>query len=165
MYKLFGEDQERSMQESLYTRGIMRRLRLLGNFWKHNQEISDPDVMNNYKPDYTPNLPRNNADIVNIAVQLNNTGLLSDQTLREFLATVTGVSADAEEQRLEDEKKQDPDANTTPLNEDPLQGVNPADLEEAKRRIAQSMQQNGDQPPMSATDFLIHTQRSGKNAK
>lgn len=165
MYKLFGEDQERSMQESLYTRGIMRRLRLLGNFWKHNQEISDPDVMNNYKPDYTPNLPRNNSDIVSIAVDLNNTGLLSDQTLREILATVTGVSADAEEKRIDDEKEQDPNTNTTPLDVGPLQGANPADVAEAKRQVAQKMQQEGEQPPMSATDFLIHTQRSGKNAK
>ncbi|QFR68459.1 phage portal protein [Companilactobacillus paralimentarius] len=29
-YKLWGNDQERSNQESLYTRGLMRRLRLLG---------------------------------------------------------------------------------------------------------------------------------------
>ncbi|KRL27329.1 SPP1 family phage portal protein [Limosilactobacillus frumenti DSM 13145] len=163
MYKLFGEDQERSMQESLYTRGIMRRLRLLGNFWKHNQEINDADVMNNYKPDYTPNLPRNNSDIVNIAVQLNNTGLLSDQTLREFLATVTGVSADAEEQRLQDEQEQDPDQNTTPFDGAPLQGVNPADLAEAK----QQAQQQGQQKPMNPVDFVssLQQQRGGNDAK
>ena len=160
MYKLFGEDQERSMQESLYTRGLMRRLRLIGNFWKYNSEISDPSVMNNYTPSYTPNLPRNNADIVNIAVQLNNTGLLSDQTLREYLATVTGVSADAEEQRLEDEQEQDPNQNTTPFDDSPLQGVNPADLAEAKRRIQQ-------QKPMNPVDFVSSLQqhRGDNNAK
>lgn len=160
MYKLFGEDQERSMQESLYTRGLMRRLRLLGNFWKYNSEISDPSVMNNYTPDYTPNLPRNNADIVNIAVQLNNTGLLSDKTLREFLATVTGVSADAEEQRLEDEKEEDPDQNTTPFDDAPLQGVNPADLAEAKQQVQQQEQQR----PSNPVDFVAQLQqRRGDN--
>lgn len=160
MYKLFGEDQERSMQESLYTRGIMRRLRLLGNFWNYNSEINDPDVMNNYKPDYTPNLPRNNSDIVNIAVQLNNTGLLSDQTLREFLATVTGVSADAEEQRLQDEQEEDPNQNTTPFDGGLLQGVNPADLAEAK----QQAQQQGQQKPMNPVDFVSSLQqRRGDN--
>lgn len=161
MYKLFGEDQERSMQESLYTRGIMRRLRLIGNFWQHNQEISDPDVMNNYTPTYTPNLPRNNSDIVNIAVQLNNTGLLSDQTLREFLATVTGVSADAEEQRLEDEKEQDPDQNTTPFNFAPLQGTNPTDLAEAKQQSQEH------QEPTNPVDFVAQLQqrRGDNNAK
>lgn len=155
MYKLFGEDQERSMQESLYTRGIMRRLRLLGNFWKHNQEISDPDVMNNYTPTYTPNLPRNNSDIVNVAVQLNNTGLLSDQTLREFLASVTGVSADAEKQRLEDEKEQDPDQNTTPFDGAPLQGVNPADLAEVKQQVQQQEQSK----PTNPIDLVAQLQQ------
>lgn len=160
MYKLFGEDQERSMQESLYTRGLMRRLRLLGNFWKYNSEISDPSVMNNYTPDYTPNLPRNDADIVNIAAQLNNTGLLSDQTLREFLATVTGVSADAEEQRLEDEQEQDPNQNTTPFDGGPLQGVNPVDLAEAKQQAQK------EQDPANPAELIAKLQqRGGNNAK
>lgn len=160
MYKLFGEDQERSMQESLYTRGLMRRLRLLGNFWKYNSEISDPSVMNNYTPDYTPNLPRNDADIVNIAAQLNNTGLLSDQTLREFLATVTGVSADAEEQRLEDEQEQDPNQNTTPFDGGPLQGVNPVDLAEAKQQAQK------EQEPANPAELIAKLQqRGGNNAK
>ena len=160
MYKLFGEDQERSMQESLYTRGIMRRLRLLGNFWEHNKELTDPTIMNNYKPAYTPNLPRNNVDIVNIAVQLNNTGLLSDQTLREFLATVTGVSADAEQERLDEEREEDPDQNTFGYNQAPLQGVNPVDLAEAKRQVQQEQEK-----PMSLTDFVAHLQRGDNNAK
>lgn len=162
MYKLFGEDQERSMQESLYTRGVMRRLRLLGNFWAHNQKISDPSVMNNYTPDYTPNLPRNNADIVNIAVQLNNTGLLSDQTLREFLATVTGVSADAEEQRIKDEREEDPDTNTTPFDAGPLQGANPADVAEAKRRLGLDSQQPSQ--PRTPESFVASLQ-GGNHAK
>lgn len=162
MYKLFGEDQERSMQESLYTRGLMRRLRLLGNFWEYNSEISDPSIMDNYNPDYTPNLPRNNADIVNIAVQLNNTGLLSDQTLREFLASVTGVSADAEEQRMENEQEQDPDQNTTPFDGGPLRGVNPADLYEAKKQAAEQLAQ---QKPSDPVSFVADLQRGGNNAK
>lgn len=161
MYKLFGEDQERSMQESLYTRGIMRRLRLLGNYWQYNRELTDPDVMNNYQPDYTPNLPRNNADIVNIVVQLNNTGLLSDQTLREYLATVTGVSADAEEKRLDEEKEEDPNQDTYAFDQGPLQGVNPADLAEAKHQA-----QKVDQKPESQVDFVARLQRGGgQNAK
>ncbi|NMV48474.1 phage portal protein [Lactobacillus reuteri] len=167
MYKLFGEDQERSMQESLYTRGLMRRLRLLGNFWKYNSEISDPSVMDNYTPDYTPNLPRNNADIVNIAVQLNSTGLLSDQTLREYLATVTGVSADAEEQRLEDEQEQDPNQNTTPFDGGLLQGVNSADLYEAKKQAAEKLTEQGQSKPMNPVDFVssLQQRRGDNNAK
>lgn len=160
MYKLFGEDQERSMQESLYTRGIMRRLRLLGNYWQYNRAISDSSLMNNYKPDYHPNLPRNNADIVQMAVQLNQTGLLSDQTLREFLATVTGISADAEQQRIDDEKEQDPDQDTYGFNQAPLQGTNPADLAEAK---AKAQQLAGQQQPQTPEEFIAQMQRKGGN--
>lgn len=160
MYKLFGEDQERSMQESLYTRGIMRRLRLLGNYWKYNRAISDPSLMNNYKPDYHPNLPRNNADIVQMAAQLNQTGLLSDQTLREFLATVTGISADAEQQRIYDEKEKDPDQDTYGFNQAPLQGTNPADLAEAK---AKAQQLAGQQQPQTPEEFIAQMQRKGGN--
>lgn len=164
MYKLFGEDQERSMQESLYTRGVMRRLRLLGNFWQNNQELSDPDVMNNYKPDYHPNLPRNNADIVNMAVQLNNTGLLSDQTMREFLAVVTGVSADAEKQRIDDQQEEEEPGQ---FDSAPLQGVNPTDLAVAQ---AEAKKQAGvdDTPNHNntlPTDFIANLQRGGNNAK
>lgn len=170
MYKLFGEDQERSMQESLYRRGLHRRLKLLGRFWAHNQALKDPGVMDNYRPDFQPNLPRNNADIVGIAVQLNDTGLLSDQTLREFISTVTGVSADAEEQRLKDEAEQDPDQNTTPFDGSQLQGANPADLAEAKAKLAQQGLQDPRQPKMTPEQFIIQQQQNkanggGQNAK
>lgn len=165
MYKLFGEDQEMSMQQSLYRRGLHRRLKLLGNYWSYNSELDDPAVMDNYKPDFTPNLPRNNADIVQMAVSLNNTGLLSDQTLREILAPVTGVSADAEQQRLDDEAEQDPDQDTTPFDGSPLQGANPADLAEARAQLAQQQQGQQKQPTqdqMSPEDFIRLTQRTQK---
>lgn len=165
MYKLFGEDQERSMQESLYTRGLMRRLRLLGNYWQYNREINDPSLMENYTPNYMPNLPRNNSDIVNMVVQLNNTGLLSDQTLREIISTVTNVSADAEEKRVDDEQQQDPTQDTYGFDNGPLQGVNPADLAEAKRQV----QQDQPQQPKTSEEFIANLQRGkglgGNDAK
>lgn len=168
MYKLFGEDQELSMQESLYRRGLHRRLKLLGRFWGHNQALKDPGVMDNYRPDFSPNLPRNNADIVNMAVQLNGTGVVSDQTIREFLATVTGVSADAEEQRLDEEVEKDPDQDTTPFSGAPLQGVNPADLAEAKAKLGQpDQQESGSQQQLSPQQFILNQQRKsgGSSAK
>lgn len=165
MYKLFGEDQERSMQESLYTRGIRRRLRLLGAYWQHNRELSDATVMNDYVPTYTPNLPRNNSDIVNMVVQLNNTGLLSDQTLREIISTVTNVSADVEEQRVDDEKDDDADTNSFAFNGAPLQGANPADVAEARRQIQQE-QGSQAQQPKTAADLIANLQRgSDSDAK
>lgn len=149
MYKLFGEDQERSMQESLYTRGIMRRLRLLGNFWKKNFEINDANIMNSYVPHYTPNLPRNNSDIVNMVVQIANSNLVSEDTLREMISQVTGVSADAEKERINEEQEENEGQGT--FNDAPLQGVNPVDLAEAQ---AKARQQVPDEKPKTINDLF-----------
>lgn len=149
MYKLFGEDQERSMQESLYTRGIMRRLRLLGNFWKKNFEINDANIMNSYVPHYTPNLPRNNSDIVNMVVQIANSNLVSEDTLREMISQVTGVSADAEKERINEEQEENEGQGT--FNDAPLQGVNPVDLAEAQ---ANARQQVPDEKPKTINDLF-----------
>lgn len=149
MYKLFGEDQERSMQESLYTRGIMRRLRLLGNFWKKNFEINDANIMNSYVPHYTPNLPRNNSDIVNMVVQIANSNLVSEDTLREMISQVTGVSADAEKERINEEQEENEGQGT--FNDAPLQGVNPVDLAEAQTN---ARQQVPDEKPKTINDLF-----------
>lgn len=149
MYKLFGEDQERSMQESLYTRGIMRRLRLLGNFWKKNFEINDANIINSYVPHYTPNLPRNNSDIVNMVVQIANSNLVSEDTLREMISQVTGVSADAEKERINEEQEENEGQGT--FNDAPLQGVNPVDLAEAQTN---ARQQVPDEKPKMINDLF-----------
>lgn len=156
MYKLFGEDQERSMQESLYTRGIMRRLRLLGNFWKKNFEINDANIMNSYVPHYTPNLPRNNSDIVNMVVQIANSNLVSEDTLREMISQVTGVSADAEKERINEEQEENEGQGT--FNDAPLQGVNPVDLAEAQ---AKAQQEVPNAQPKTMSD-LFDAMRSGQ---
>lgn len=162
MYKLFGEDQERSMQESLYTRGIMRRLRLLGNFWKKNFEIKDASVMNSYAPHYTPNLPRNNSDIVNMVVQIANSNLVSEDTLREMISQVTGVSADAEKERINEEQEENEGQGT--FNDAPLQGVNPVDLAEAQ---AKARQQVPDEKPKTINDLFnaMNSSKSDSDAK
>lgn len=162
MYKLFGEDQERSMQESLYTRGIMRRLRLLGNFWKKNFEINDANIMNSYAPHYTPNLPRNNSDIVNMVVQIANSNLVSEDTLREMISQVTGVSADAEKERINEEQEENEGQGT--FNDAPLQGVNPVDLAEAQ---AKARQQVPDEKPKTINDLFnaMNSSKSDSDAK
>ena len=162
MYKLFGEDQERSMQESLYTRGIMRRLRLLGNFWKKNFEINDANIMNSYVPHYTPNLPRNNSDIVNMVVQIANSNLVSEDTLREMISQVTGVSADAEKERINEEQEENEGQGT--FNDAPLQGVNPVDLAEAQ---AKARQQVPDEKPKTINDLFnaMNSSKSDSDAK
>lgn len=161
MYKLFGEDQERSMQEALYTRGIMRRLRLLGAFWKTNREIRDASLVEHYEPVYHPNLPRNNADIVQMLVQLGNTGLFSQETLREFAQPVTGLSADAEANRVENEDKES--NNPYDFNVDRLQGANPIDVAAAKSQLEQEGVHT-DQPaqPMDPAELLRQLQHGNR---
>lgn len=162
-YKLFGQDQEMSMQKSLFSRGVMRRLRMLNYYWYQNGEAGiGADDADNFKINYTPNLPNNDSEIVQELQTLSNTGLFSERTLREFGASVTGVSADAEEQRIDDEQANEQQGQFDPTA---LQGVNPADLAEAKQRASQNLQQQGQRPPMSPTDFLMNAQRSDNNAK
>lgn len=116
LYKLWGSDQERSIQESLYARGLMRRLRVLGNYLEVTGQISSADDVENYKILYTPNLPKNDTETLQNAQVLANLGTESKQTIREVVQKYTGINSDTEEQRVEDEDKKDLDA-------DPMQQV------------------------------------------
>lgn len=105
-YKLWGNDQERAVQESLYTRGLMRRLRLLAGYWNllKDDEQGNDDV-ENVKITFTPNLPKNNAEIVANMQSLSSTGDFSAETMQEMGSEITGIPATQEAQRLEEESK------------------------------------------------------------
>ncbi|GEO64002.1 phage portal protein [Companilactobacillus nantensis] len=105
-YKLWGSDQERSNQESLYTRGIMRRMRLLGNYWQKLNAIKNASMVENINPIYTPNLPKNDSEIMQTVTALVNTGKVSDQTILEQIEPITGVSYESEKQRNEDDTEE-----------------------------------------------------------
>lgn len=105
-YKLWGSDQERSNQESLYTRGIMRRMRLLGNYWQKLDDIKDASMVENINPIYTPNLPKNDSEIMQTVTALVNTGKVSTQTILEQIEPITGVSYESEKERNEDDTKE-----------------------------------------------------------
>ena len=149
MYKLFGEDQEHS-------RGLNRRLRLLGKFCSKNMEIGSSDVMNAFKPVYQPNLPKNNSEITSILVQLSNTSLFSEETLREIAAQVTGVSADAEAKRVEEEQQNDQN-NPYEFDGSPLQEANPQEVNAAKQKLGLS-----DNPQPVSPQNLFTQLRGGK---
>lgn len=106
-YKLWGSDQERTNQESLYTRGIMRRLRLCGTYWDFISQISSIDDIEKIEITYTPNLPKNDAETVANIQALAATGDISAQTIQEKAETITGVPMDQEQQRMDDERKAD----------------------------------------------------------
>lgn len=111
-YKLMGSDQERVMTETLYKRGISRRLRLLCNYWdklpgsniNFNQADESTNPANNVTVKFTPNLPKNEAEIISNIVQLCNTGAISDETKLDLISQVDGIPTAQEQQRLSDEQ-------------------------------------------------------------
>jgi len=113
-YKLMGNDNLRKTKERLMTRGIMRRLRLLGNVWSIKNSVSTKgkqeglyNLINDVQVKFTPNVPQNDEERVSQLKQLY--GVISDETLFSLLETFTGVDADTEMKRLTDEKQQEVD--------------------------------------------------------
>lgn len=97
-YKLFLLDQLRATKERLFKRGIMQRLRLLAQVWSiKNKEngIEDIEIV------FTPNLPANVKELVEVAKQLE--GIVSKQTQLGMLPMVEDI--EAEQERLDEEKE------------------------------------------------------------
>lgn len=121
-YKLMGSDQERVITETLYKRGIMRRLRLLCNYWKNpsSSKVTFADGNNpadNVTVKFTPNLPKNEAEIISNITSLYDTGEISSQTFLEEASQFTGVSADVEMERKQAEDEQNANANAARIQQ------------------------------------------------
>ncbi|ANK59823.1 phage portal protein [Loigolactobacillus backii] len=121
-YKLWGSDQERAIAESLYMRGLMRRYRLLGNYWEKEGTISSADEVEYITPLFTPNLPKNDDAIVTNIKALSDTGSFSDETLHDMAEPVTGIKPDEEASRIKDETTNDPNRISMPIDAQPNQG-------------------------------------------
>lgn len=109
-YKLMGNDNLRKTKERLMTRGIMRRLRLLGNVWSIKNSVSTVnksaslyDKINEIEVQFTPNIPQNDEERISQLKELY--GVISDETLFTLLETFTGVDAADEMKRLADQKE------------------------------------------------------------
>ena len=107
-YKLMASDNYRSKQESLFKKGLMRRLRLAVNIWEvKGNEATNYQAINQTAVIFSPNLPQNDAERANIAKSLF--GVVSDQTVYELLEQVTGIDAEDELKRLKAEEPQEPE--------------------------------------------------------
>ena len=115
-YKLMGSDNRRVMQQRLYEKGLMRRLRLAVNVWriKGNDSTAYDDI-NETNIVFTANVPKSDAEIVGLAAQL--VGQVSDETLFEILSTVTGIDAEVEIERIKQEVGEAPPVRR-PVTED-----------------------------------------------
>lgn len=102
-YKLMAADNRRAMQERLFEKGLLRRLRLAVNIWriKGNSSAAYDDI-NKTNIIFTPNVPKTESEIVELATKLE--GQISRETILEILQSVTGVDPEVEEKRLDSEE-------------------------------------------------------------
>ena len=106
-YKLMASDNRRVMQQRLFEKGLMRRLRLAVNVWriKGNDSVAY-DQINDTNIIFTANVPKSDSEVVALASQL--VGQVSDETLFEILSTVTGVDPDVELDRIKEDAGSEP---------------------------------------------------------
>lgn len=110
-YKLWGSDQERKVQESLFKKGLHNRLSCCVFYWDTSNALpgdnNDLNVIEKMiKPNLDPNLPKNDDATAQLIQTLSGIpDLFSQETLRELAEPITGVPADAEQQRIDDERE------------------------------------------------------------
>lgn len=108
-YKLWGSDQERKIQESLFEKSLNERYLACVNYWQtlhaiHSQ-LTATELVSALTYTFTPNLPKNDEETSTLIQTLNSTGILSDETLRELAENITGVSAETEQQRVDEQQE------------------------------------------------------------
>lgn len=105
-YKLLATDQERAIFETQFRRGVMRRLRLMSNYWSFISSLGEDEVgqANNVTITFNPNLPKVDSEIIANLTALSGMDAFSKQTIREKAADFTGVSAEQEKKRTDDEE-------------------------------------------------------------
>lgn len=102
-YKLWGSDQERKLQETLFKRGLHDRLNACVNYWQTLNQISTDKWNKMIKANFMPNLPKNDDATAQLIQLLNGTGKFSDETIRDMAEPITGINADTEAERVKDD--------------------------------------------------------------
>lgn len=109
-YKLWGSDQERKIQESLFEKSLNERYSSCINYWDKlnsiHSELKISDLVSALSYTFTPNLPKNDQETSALIQTLSATGILSDETLRELAEHITGVSAQTEQQRVDEQQEE-----------------------------------------------------------
>lgn len=102
-WKMMGSSNQRVTSEELFKKAVMRRLRLAANVWeiRGNSGI-DYDTVNETNVIFTPNLPKNDKEIIENVTAMGDE--VSQETKLTILEKVTGVKAQDEMDRLENEK-------------------------------------------------------------
>ncbi|MHC5281150.1 phage portal protein [Listeria kieliensis] len=102
-YKLMASDNKRVTQERLFAKGLMRRLRLAVNIWGiKGNDSTKYDEINKTNIVFSPNIPQNTNELITNVK--NVYGIVSDETTLELLKQFTGVDAEEELKRLEEQE-------------------------------------------------------------
>ena len=98
-YKLTTFENNRSAKERAFKRGLQRRIRLITNLLKRQGQTFDPQDI---EIKFNKNLPTDDQAMVNQAMQLYGTELVSKDTLRSFIPWVEDAALEAK--KIEQEK-------------------------------------------------------------
>ncbi len=100
-YKLWGIDQLFAKKRAQMDKGLFRRMGLIGDALRILKKIEIGDVRMSVSVKFVQNMPKDKTVDIEDAVKVS--GVVSEQTVHEMLAPVTGVSAEDEAQRMEQE--------------------------------------------------------------
>lgn len=101
-FKLLNLQQITAISENKLQVGLIRRYELITN-WLNKMYSKNYDI-NSLKITFQRNIPQNTQEIVNFVMQLKDSGLVSDQTLRGLLPFIEDIMEEVD--RLEKEKKE-----------------------------------------------------------
>lgn len=146
-FKGWGNDNDRKNKERMIKKAIMRRLRLLTHSWSLKDNLNKPqgfadkvksifmsadkkqeslyDKVNEIEILFTPNVPQSDEEIMKVIAGM--VGIVSDETLCEMAAKLTGVPAETEIKRI---KKETDDSVNRVYDEEPEKEVDVNDDEE-----------------------------------
>jgi SPP1 family phage portal protein len=126
-FKSWGNENDRVSKERMITKNIRRRLRLLAYSWSIKEPVQDLatriknfisyeqtdnhqenyEAVNDVEIKFTPNVPQSDEEIMKVIDGMH--GIVSEQTIFEMSKRLTGVDAEVEMQRVEDETDSFPD--------------------------------------------------------
>lgn len=126
-FKGWGSDNDRKNKERMVKKAIMRRLRLLTYSWSLKDNLNKPtglaekvksffaskdtdkellfEKVNAIEILFTPNVPQSDKEIMEVIAGM--IGIVSDETLCEMAAKLTGVPVQTELKRLKKENQPD----------------------------------------------------------
>lgn len=126
-FKSWGSENDRVNKERMIEKALRRRLRLIAYSWSISETLNPKNFMeraknfisyypqedrqqqlyeavNEVEVKFTPNVPQSDVEIMNVISGMN--GIVSKQTIYEMAKQLTGVDAEEEASRKDEEKEE-----------------------------------------------------------